>query len=187
MKAIKITQEIKDANSSIGTVGTWKVGIPKSFKFGKTSYIGYDTLTNLHDGHGWKDLIEPTLGENEVYNGIVEVNEEPTYAVRTLSAEEIEARDEIIMPKNEFKIQLNRQYGIKDSNVDALFAFLGANNLATEDEIYEMNILWHQSSVFKSTTPELYQFTATISQVDPNVSITSEQLKQIFTDYAAGI
>ena len=191
MKAIKITQRLKDLNSNLftGNVGDIYYGnVPKVFKIkvpqGFKSLTMYDTREAEQIEHGWKTIVEPVLGQNEVYDGVIEDGENFIYTVRTLSAEEVEARDEIIMPKNEFKIQLNRQYGIKDSNVDALFAFLGANNLATEDEIYEMSILWHQSSVFKSTTPELYQFTETISQVDPNVSITSAQLKKIFTDYA---
>ena len=194
MKAIKITQELKDLNPNLftGNVGDIYYGVvPKVFKIkvpqGFKSLTMYDTREAEQIEHGWKTIIEPVLGENEVYDGVVEDGENFIYAVRTLSAEEIEARDEIVMPKNEFKIQLNRQYSIKDSNVDALFDYLIANNLATEDVVYEMNILWYQSSVFKSTTPELYQFTATISAVDPNISITSAQLKKIFTDYAAGI
>ena len=194
MKAIKITQELKDLNPNLftGNVGDiYYSGVPQVFKIkvpeGFKSFTMYDTREAKQTEHGWKTIIEPVLGENEVYDGVVEDGENFIYAVRTLSAEEIEARDEIVMPKNEFKIQLNRQYSIKDSNVDALFDYLIANNLATEDVVYEMNILWYQSSVFKSTTPELYQFTATISAVDPNISITSAQLKKIFTDYAAGI
>ena len=188
MKAIKVTHKLKHDNPELfGAVDSIYSGsIPKTFVRGREVCLAYDVRIDLQAIDGWQEVIVPIVGENQRRGQLVELNGGFTYEVIDLTPEEIAARDEITMPKNEFKIQLNRQYGIKDSNVDALFSFLAANNLATEDEIYEMSILWHQSSVFKSTTPELYQFTETISQVDPTVSITSAQLKKIFTD-SAGI
>ena len=189
MKAIKVTQQLKDSNPKVfGEVGSIYSGaVPKTFVRGEDTVLGYNKREDLQTLDGWQDIIEPTIGENQRRGALIEDGNDFTYGVIDLTAEEIAARDEVTMPKNEFKIQLNRQYGIKDSNVDALFDFLAANSLATDDEIYEMSILWHQSSVFKSNTPELYQFTATISQVDPSISITEAQLKKIFTDYAQGV
>ena len=182
MKAIKITE----ATKQLGEIGSIYSGsIPKTFVRGEETVLGYDKREDLQALDGWQEVVNPVFNpDTERLGAIIENATGFTREVIDLTTEEIAARDEITMPKNEFKIQLNRQYGIKDSNVDNLFSFLLSNNLATEDEVYEMQILWYQSNVFKSNTPELYQFTATISQVDPNVSITSEQLKKIFTDYA---
>ena len=189
MKAIKVTQELKDSNPKVfGEVGSIYSGsVPKTFVRGEDTSLAYDTEYDLQVEDGWQTPIEPALLENQVYNGLEEVAGEISYKVRDLTEEEIALKGQITMPRNDFKLALLRDYGVKNSDVDALFDTLIANSLAKELQVEEMKILWYESTNFRSTTPELFQFAATLSAMNPSISITEADLKQIFTDYAQGV
>tara|TARA_R110000803_G_scaffold210568_1_gene282686 strand:+ start:9761 stop:10327 length:567 start_codon:yes stop_codon:yes gene_type:complete len=186
MKAIKVTHKLKHDNPELfGAVDSIYSGrIPKTFVRGQEVCLAYDIRVDLQALDGWQEVVEPSIGENQKRGALIEVNGEFTYGFINLTAEEIAARDEITMPRNTFKLALLQGYGVKNSDVDALFSVLISQGLATEIQVEEMKILWYESGVFKNTTPELFQFAATLTAMNPSISITEAQLKKIFTDHA---
>ena len=189
MKAIKVTQELKDSNPKVfREVGSIYSGsVPKTFVRGEETVLGYDKREDLQGFDGWQIIFEPTIGDNRRRGALIEDGSDFTYEVIDLTEEEIALKGQITMPRNDFKLALLRDYGVKNSDVDALFDTLIANSLATELQVEEMKILWYESTNFRSTTPELFQFAATLSAMNPSISITEADLKQIFTDYAQGV
>lgn len=189
-KAVKVTQELKDGNpNKFPAVGSIFYGpVPKQIKrimqSGFESVISYDLREDLQILDGWSVPSVPTLGENEELGPVIEDGEGFTFQVKVLSESEIAAKSIITMPRRDFKMALLELHGITNADVDELFVNLFDNNLASTLEIEGMKIMWYESSIFTNTTPELYQFAATLSAMNPNIDITEEQLKQIFIDYA---
>jgi hypothetical protein len=180
MKAIKVTQDLKDANPTIfGAVDSiYSSNIPKTFVRGNNVVLGYNKRNDLQALDGWQNIIEPTIGKNQRRGSLIELNGDFTYSVEDYTAEQIAAKGNISIPRNTFKLALLKDYGVKNSDVDGLFAALVENNLAPEQAVEEMKILWYESAVFKNTTPELFQFAT-------NLGLTETQLKQIFINHAS--
>lgn len=93
MKAIKVTQTLKDQNKFLEnrTVGSWYIGnVPDVFIIDDGQIHGYKARVDLHASHGWKDFTQPTIGENQkLTNEIIESETTATYAVVDLTEEEI--------------------------------------------------------------------------------------------------
>ena len=98
MKAIKITEELKDNNPKLfeGAVGDIvRVDVPKVFGKGDVIIFGYDTLTDMHEQDGFKNLVTPEYDTDvEKLGNIVESGLNYTYEVLALTDEEIKQRKE---------------------------------------------------------------------------------------------
>jgi len=98
MKAIIITQEIKDKCARYGlyettNVGTIVTSMPRQFFVTAPVSGYYRTRTDLHEADGWRDVVQPTIGVNQRRGPIYfdEPNNVFTYEVIDLTPEEIEA------------------------------------------------------------------------------------------------
>jgi len=94
MKGIRITQEIKDLNQfaknlEVGKI--YRLPIPDIFKIGDFQYLAYKERTDLHDVHGWKDIISPEYNiDTQRLGELIEDGTNFTYQVIDLTQEEIE-------------------------------------------------------------------------------------------------
>ena len=110
MIGITITQQIKDQNELPNAVGSIMTrGEYPNAWFGSERVVGgYQFRTDLHESDGWRDVVQPTIGENQRRGAIF--FDEPenvfTYQVIDLTPEEIAARIESQSEANkEVKIQ----------------------------------------------------------------------------------
>lgn len=115
MKAIKVTQELKDKNKLFEKreAGFIHVGIPKVFHGAENIVGGYDSRTDLHDVDGWKTPITPAYDSatqrlGELY---ADANGAITYRVITKTPEDLAA-------EAEQKKQIEREK-IKEAKVKA--------------------------------------------------------------------
>ena len=98
-KAILVTQELKDKNESFfsnNTVDTIVIKIiPDVFNGSENINAGgYKGRTDLQTIDGWKNLVQPVIGENQKRGVLVlyAVNDVYTYTVVDLTDEEIQAQ-----------------------------------------------------------------------------------------------
>ena len=95
MIGIVITQEIKDNNELSNAVDSIMTRSDYPVKWwGQERVVGgYQNRTDLHEGDGWRDVVQPTIGENQRRGPIFfdEPNNYFTYEVIDLTPEEIEA------------------------------------------------------------------------------------------------
>ena len=195
VQGIFITQEIKDKNVKYGVrwlsnadVGATIIrGLPQKFHVTEPVSGGYETRTDLHEEDGWKQVVQPEIGDNQKRGSIYfdEVNDVFTYNVIDLTDEEIEQRDQIVMPRSEFKLALLANHGITNDHVQSLFAAL-AQDPAMVVPVERLKIMWGESEVFKSTTPELFQFADMMDSI-AGINITEQDLRNIFIDYNNGV
>jgi hypothetical protein len=101
MKAIIITNEIKEKNekyqipfvknNSVGAIVI--TNFPQKFFVSEPVSGGYGSRTDLHEADGWRDVIQPVLGANQIVGEIYydAVNDVFTYPVISLTTEQIEA------------------------------------------------------------------------------------------------
>ena len=100
MKAIKITQQLKDLNPKIGTVGTIKEGkLPKSFfslNYNRGQRTdGYHVLDNsIHELDGFYDIVTPTITEYQRLVNLHFDTDHFTYDIEDFTQEEIDAHDQ---------------------------------------------------------------------------------------------
>lgn len=69
------------------------IGLPSTFVWGDISYDVYPSRTDLHDEHGWRDVVTPEIGMNQKMGEIYfdEPNDVFTYEVIDKTQQEIEA------------------------------------------------------------------------------------------------
>ena len=96
MKAIKVTQDLKDKNKLFEkrAIGFIHSGIPKVFYNTENIVGGYDSRTDLHEIDGWKDIVSPETFNPETHkqtSELIENGETFTYRVVSKSPEELEA------------------------------------------------------------------------------------------------
>lgn len=182
MKAIKITE----ATKQLGEVNSIYSGvIPKTFKRGNETVLRYDLREDLQTEDGWREVINPVYNsETQRLGKVIESATGFTREVIDLTAEEIEAMGVITMPRRDFKIALLKSHGITNSHVDDLLTAVESNNMATSLEVEAMRIMWNESAVFKSNTPELFQFANMMDSV-AGISLSQADLKAIFENYAS--
>lgn len=132
MKAIIITQEIKDKCARYGLykttpVGTIVTSMPKQFYVTEPVSGDYRTRTDLHEQDGWGDVIPVNPGLNQKLGQIIPIEGSPdfTYEVIDLTPEEIaqniesaaeQEKEEFIQLKAKEKIETELQE-ITDDNV----------------------------------------------------------------------
>ena len=99
MKAIIITQRLKDLNLKIGTVGTIRKGnLPKSFfslNYNKGQRTdGYHTLDNsIHELDGFYNIVTPTITERQRLVNLHFDTDHFTYDVEDFTEDEITTND----------------------------------------------------------------------------------------------
>ena len=189
MIGIEVTQEVKDLNQlsqSVGTIIT-RSSFPNKWVTDRGITFGYAGATEFHEEDGWHDVVQPAIGDNQKRGSIYfdEVNDVFTYNVIDLTDEEIEQRDQIVMPRSEFKLALLANHGITNDHVQSLFAAL-AQDPAMVVPVERLKIMWGESEVFKSTTPELFQFADMMDSI-AGIDITEQDLRNIFIDYNNGV
>lgn len=89
MKAIKITEANKQNFNR--PIGSWFVGnLPDKYIFEGKEYHAYKDNTDVHAQHGWFDLINLPIGENQKRtNNIIEVEGGVAYEVVDMTEAEI--------------------------------------------------------------------------------------------------
>lgn len=99
MKAIKITQEIKDKNARYklsfvennNVDSIVRIGFPNKFYVTEPVSGGYASRTDLHTADGWKDVIIPSYNTTTQYLGdIIESGNDFTYDVLNKSEQQIQ-------------------------------------------------------------------------------------------------
>lgn len=175
MKAIKVTQTLKDQNKFLEnrTVGDWYIGnIPDVFITAEGQIHGFKSRADLHSALGWKDVIQPTIGENQKRtNEIIESETSITYAVVDLTDAELEALIPNQISKLNFKIGLLTNHGITNAQVQAFFDTI-PNEMTRES----LHLLWFESSFFERDDENLINFA-------PALGLTDQDLKNIFIQF----
>lgn len=173
MKAIKITKEIKNLNPKFGgeVNSIYSGAVPKKFVRNEGTVLGYNNSIALQDIDGWKEVVNPIIGENQRRGKLIETTEGFTYEVIDLTTEEIEANSLIRMPKSDFKLALLSTHGITNSNIDALFS-----SLTDQNQIEVLKIMWYETAMFSNDTPELFSFA-------PAMGLVAEDIENIFKNY----
>src|SRR6056297_2830333 len=111
MKALKLTQELKEnnpkmfANMQVGQI--YRFNPPKKIVIGDYVVHGFDKNKDLRNEVGFKDLIIPVYDQStEKLGEIIVDGENYTYEVVPLTEEELDDRIPNQMPKMDFKIDI---------------------------------------------------------------------------------
>ncbi len=189
MIGIEVTQQIKDQNELSNAVGSILTRGEYPAKWWGVERVvgGYQFRTDLHEADGWRDVVQPTIGENQKRGSIYfdTDNDVFTYEVNDLTEQEIAQRSEISMPRRDFKISLLEKHGVTNGHVDELFYSLVEGDSSLFVTVEKMKILWYESETFTNTTPELFQFAGMMNSI-AGIELSEENLKQIFIDYQNG-
>lgn len=99
MKAILVTQELKDSNpklfSDYEVDDTALLNIPHKFNRGNRTFLGYELRADLQTEDGWGDLITPTYDDKtEKLGDIIPDGNNFTYEVITMTTQESEDYNE---------------------------------------------------------------------------------------------
>jgi len=159
MKAIKITQKIKDQNndsqyhfvminSKIGDIK--ELTIPTKFHVTEKVSGGYEHRTDLHEVDGIFDLIIPEILENQKLGEIYfnEENQVFTYQVLQLTVEELKSR----IPQTVSQRQLRTQLVLIGFNLTDIDTAI--NSLSEPDKSIAQ-IAWDYAITFERESPLL--------------------------------
>lgn len=176
MKAIYVTQELKDKNADffngvdVDTLVARNVPI-NFWGVEKQNAGNYRSREDLQELDGWKDIVNPVIGENQKRGELVMDGEVATYEVLELTQEELDAKIPTQISKLNFKIGLLTNHGITNDMVQAFF-----DTLTDPIQKAKLELLWFESSFFERNDPNLINFA-------PYLGITQEDIKQIFIDF----
>ena len=180
MKAILVTQELKDknteffANNNVNDIVART--IPVNFWGVEKQNAGnYRSREDLQALDGWKEIVKPVIGKNQKRGQLIDNPNDggvtATYEVIDLTEEEIEARLPSQISKLNFKIGLLTNHGITNEQVQAFF-----NTLEDPIQKAKLELLWFESSFFERNDTNLVNFA-------PALGLTQEDLKTIFIDF----
>ena len=176
MKAIKLTQELKEnnpklfANMQVGQI--YRFNPLKKIVIGDYVVHGFDKNNELQNEVGFKDLTIPVYDQStEKLGEIIVDGENYTYEVLPLTDEELDAKIPNQMPKLDFKIAILTEHGITNSQVDQVI------NAVPDEAIKErIKLMWHESNVIERKNPYLLQFLT-------NFNLTVNDINNIFKTY----
>jgi len=176
MKAIKITQELKENNpklfANMQVRKTYRFQPPKKIVIGDYVVHGFDKNKDLQNEVGFKDLIIPEYDQStEKLGEIIVDGENYTYEVVPLTDKELDAKIPNQMPKLDFKIAILTEHGITNSQVDQVI------NAVPDEAVKErIKLMWYESNVIERKNPYLLQFLS-------NFNLTEEDIKNIYKSY----
>jgi len=183
MKAIKITQELKDenpklfANMQVGQI--YRFNPPKKIVIEDYVVHGFDKNDDLQNEVGFKNLIIPEYDQStEKLGEIIEDGENYTYEVMPLTDEELDARIPNEMRFLQFKIELNR-LGLSDQNIKDTINYALENNLIDEQTHYEAMLKWNQATDMMRKDPVILELLPLANQLN-NTNVTIEDINDIF-------
>ena len=173
MKAIKITEANK-INFKNREVGSWFVGkFPEKYIFQNQEFHGYKDRTDIHAEHGWVDLVNLPIGENQKRtSNIIEVEGGVAYEVVDLTEAEIEAKIPTQISTLNFQLGLLLEFNITDEMV-----LQGINAIEDATQKAMLQLLWTRSNTIDRTDPYLIQFGA-------DFELNEDAFKLICSKYA---
>lgn len=178
MKAIKITQELKDNNSKL--FGNMEVGKiypfnpPKVFNRKEVIEVkeivedeevikeksmlmqvhGYKDRDDLHFDDGFKELIRPSITETQKHGEIEKVGNQFVYSVIDKTKEELFNEIPKTISKLAFKTALlNLDNPITNNDVNQVLETI-------DDSVQKerLRLMWYEADFFEIDNPYLYQF-----------------------------
>ena len=117
----------------------------------------HDLPTEEHILDGWRDIVEPVIGENQRKGLLVydEINGIATYQVIELTPEEIEAKNKVYVPFSISKLQGNLMLYRMGIEAQVLAVIENSGN-AEAKKYFEHAATWErQSSIINSLAPEI--------------------------------
>jgi len=176
MKAIKLTQELKEknpklfANMQVGQI--YRFNPPKKIVIGDYVVHGFDKNKDLQNEVGFKDLIIPEYDQStEKLGEIIVDGENYTYEVVPLTDKELDAKIPNQMPKMDFKMAILTEHNITNTQVDQVIDAIDDN---TQKEM--LKLMWYESNVIERKNPYLLQFLT-------NFNLTVNDINNIFKDH----
>lgn len=122
MKAIRVTQEIKDKNKSLrehSKIINAKVGdvlryvtLPNKFHVTKNVAGGYNEATDLHEADGWKLFTVDSFDSRTQYVDRTEIIEEETrftWLIKNKTQEQIDEYDANILKRDEHSLMIQQR------------------------------------------------------------------------------
>jgi len=176
MKAIKITQKLKEnnpkmfANMQVGQI--YRFNPPKKIVIGDYVVHGFDKNNELRNEVGFKDLTIPVYDQStEKLGEIIADGENYTYEVVPLTEKELDAKIPNQMPKMDFKMAILTEHNITNTQVDQV---IDAIDVDLQKEI--LKLMWHESNVIERKNPYLLQFLG-------NFNLNVNDINNIFKTY----
>jgi len=183
MKAIKITQELKDenpklfANMQVGQI--YRFNPPKKIVIEDYAVHGFDKNDDLQNEVGFKNLIIPEYDQStEKLGEIIEDGENYTYEVIPLTDEELDARIPNEMRFLQFKIELNR-LGLSDENIKDTINYALENNFIDQQTHHDAMLKWNQATDMMRKDPVILELLPLANQLN-NTNVTIEDINDIF-------
>lgn len=173
MKAIKITEANK-INFKNREVGSWFVGnLPIKYIYEGKEYHAYKDQIDIHAEHGWVDVINLPIGENQKRtNNLIEFEGGVAYEVVDLTEAEIEAKIPTTISTLNFQLGLLLEFNITDEMV-----LQGINAIEDATQKAMLQLLWTRSNTIDRTDPYLIQFGS-------NFGLNEDAFKLICSKYA---
>lgn len=187
MKAIRVTQELKDLNPAffenmvVGQI--YEVNPPNVFIRADGEALGYKYNEAMQTEDGFKNIIIPNYDSNtEKLGELIEVDNEFTYDVLSLTEEELDARIPREIKTLDFQLAL-LNFGITDNDVMQTIDLAYSNNLITEMQKEGLILKWNKSSVIERSNEDLFNLIPLLNQVKGSEIITQEDILGIFKNY----
>lgn len=187
MKAIRVTQELKDLNPTffesmvVGEI--YKVNPPNVFNRADGKVLGYRYNEVMQAEDGFKDIIIPNYDSTiQKFGELIEIDGEFTYEVLPLTAKELHARIPSEVKTLDFQLAL-LNYGVTDSDVMQTINLAYSNNLITEIQKEGLILKWNKSSVIERSNEDLFNLIPLLNQIKGSEVITQEDILEIFKTY----
>lgn len=182
MKAIKVTQKIKDenqkifANCEVGKIYSFNVTSNQFNTFvrdGKT-IIGYNFNEEQQAIDGFKDLVRPQEYNTNTHKlgELIKDGENYTYEVIEFTPKELDDRIPMTISKLAFKTGLMEMFGVKNSQVNDFI-----NQIPDEIQKETLSIMWNEADFFERKHPVFSQFAG-------NFGLSVDDIKEIYKNYA---